>query len=85
MSAECELCGREFDSERGLSIHQTTGHADDKPYTDADGRGGSHSQFECAECGFERSIRRKGSRIRYPCPECGQVQTFNRVGRVTAD
>jgi hypothetical protein len=32
----CDLCGRTFDTEQGRSLHQTTGHDDAKPYTDAD-------------------------------------------------
>ena len=44
-----------------------------------------HHRFRCVTCATERSVRRKGTRIRYPCPECEQVETFDRVGRVTAD
>jgi len=36
MNPICDICGREFDTERGLSVHNTSAHQKDKPYTDAD-------------------------------------------------
>jgi len=37
MSATCPRCGREFKSERGVTVHQTAVHErDGKEYTDAD-------------------------------------------------
>jgi len=34
MTAVCGVCGREFDSQQGLSLHQTATHDADKEYTD---------------------------------------------------
>jgi len=34
MTAACDICGREFDSQQGLSLHQTATHDADKEYTD---------------------------------------------------
>jgi len=36
MSHECNKCGRTFDTQRGLSLHQTQTHDNDRPWTDAD-------------------------------------------------
>lgn len=34
MTAECDICGRQFASERGVKVHKTATHNNDKPYTD---------------------------------------------------
>jgi len=34
MTVECDLCGREFASERGVKVHQTATHDAEKAYTD---------------------------------------------------
>ena len=36
MTATCDICDREFDTEHGLSVHKTAAHEKEKPYTDAE-------------------------------------------------